>query len=60
MNKINKVGRPKTHPRLLKLPAGYRIQSWIIDWLNMQPESSASLIEEAVIKQYKLEKPDVK
>jgi hypothetical protein len=36
----------------------FRLPQWIVDWLKAQPESGGRLMEEAIIKYYKLNKSD--
>jgi hypothetical protein len=35
----------------------FRIQQWMIDWLQTQPESGGRLIEAALVAHYGLEPP---
>ena len=58
------AGRPKgsnkpPHLRRVTLP-DFRLPQWIVDWLKAQDYSGGRLIEEALIKYYKLEHPDEK
>ena len=52
------AGRKSTpaHLKRNKL-TGFRIQQWMIDFLNAQPESGGQSIEKALTKFYKLKKP---
>jgi hypothetical protein len=52
-------GRPKvaTHLKRVKLTP-FRLPQWIVDWLKARPESGGRLIEEALIKYFKLKPPD--
>jgi hypothetical protein len=36
----------------------FRLPQWIVDWLKAQPESGGRLMEEAIVKYYKLKQPD--
>ena len=47
----------KKHRDLLKVQHGGKISQWILDWLRAQPRAKDAMIEEAVIKQYKLVEP---
>jgi hypothetical protein len=54
-------GRPKgstiaTHLKRVNL-TGFRVPQWMIDWLKAQDRSGGRMIEEALIKYYKLEPP---
>ncbi len=53
-------GRPKgsTMPAHLKRVNlnDFRLPQWIVDWLKSQPRSGGRLMEEALIKHYKLKK----
>ncbi len=57
-------GRPKgsTMPKHLKRINlnDFRLPQWTVDWLKAQDYSGGRLIEEALIKYYKLEHPDEK
>jgi hypothetical protein len=57
-------GRPKgstmpAHLRRVNLN-DFRLPQWIVDWLKSQDYSGGRLIEEALIKHYKLKHPDDK
>lgn len=49
-----KFGRAKLDQSLKKVPLFVNLPQWLIDWLRSQPESNAELIEQALIKSYKL------
>ena len=55
-------GRPKgsTMPAHLKRVNlnDFRLPQWIVDWLKSQPESGGRLMEKAIVKYYKLKRPD--
>lgn len=51
------AGRPQIAPELKKVPNTVKLSQWVTDWLNEQDEAKAVLIEEAVIKAYKLKPP---
>ena len=54
-------GRPKgstKQPHLKRVNLNdFRLPQWIIDWLKAQPESGGRLMEEAIVKYYKLKQP---
>jgi len=51
------AGRPPIDPRLVKVPVGYKLPRWLVEWMRVQPESQAVLIESALKKQHKLKSP---
>ena len=55
-------GRPKgsTIPAYLKRVnlTDFRLPQWIVDWLKSQQGSGGRLIEEALIKHFKLKPPN--
>jgi hypothetical protein len=57
-------GRPKgstIHPPLRRVSlTGFRLPQWIVDWLKSQEGSGGRIIEEALVKQYKLRQPAIK
>jgi hypothetical protein len=57
-------GRPKgstIHPPLRRVGlTGFRLPQWIVDWLKSQKGSGGRIIEEALVKQYKLRQPAIK
>lgn len=53
------AGRPPLDPRMVKVPVGYKLPRWLVDWMRDQPESQAVLIEEALKKRHKLKPPEV-
>ena len=44
-------------PHQYSVPHGGKISKWILDWLRAHPRAKDTLIEEAVIKVYKLKEP---
>jgi hypothetical protein len=44
---------------MVKVPVGYKLPRWLVDWMRDQPESQAVLIEEALKKRHKLKPPEV-
>ena len=55
-------GRPKGSTMLVYLKrvklTPFRLLQWIVDWLKARPESGSRLIEEALVKHFKLKPPD--
>lgn len=47
-------------PRLKKIPVGYKLPRWLVEWIREQPESAAVLIEEALKACYGIEPPTEK
>ena len=52
------AGRKPGDPRLKKVPVGYRLPQWLVDWMRDQGDSQSGLIETALIKQHKLKPPE--
>ena len=57
-------GRPKgttipAHLKRVKLNE-FRLPQWIVEWIKSQDNSGGRIIEEALIKYYKLKQPDDK
>jgi hypothetical protein len=57
-------GRPKgstIDPSLKRVGlTGFRLPRWIVEWLKSQKGSGGRIIEDALIKQYKLRQPAIK
>lgn len=51
------AGRPPIDPQMVKVPVGYRLPRWLVEWLRGQDEAAAVLIEEALIKRHRLKPP---
>jgi len=51
---MDKVGRPKQKHELLKIPVCYKLPRWLVHWLREQKISAAKIIENAIVKEYKL------
>ena len=54
-------GRPKgstisPHLKRVNLP-DFRLPQWIVDWVKSQERSGGRMIEEAMVKHYKLKPP---
>ena len=52
---MNSVGRPVSDPMLKKIPVGYKLPRWLVEWLREQEGSSAQVIEDALVKAHCLE-----
>lgn len=50
------AGRPPIDPQLAKVPVGYKLPRWLVEWLRTQP-NQAQAIEDALIKRHKLKPP---
>lgn len=51
------AGRPQLDPRMVKVPVGYRLPCWLVDWMRAQDQAQSELIETALCKTYKLKPP---
>lgn len=52
------AGRPPLDPQLVKVPVGYKLPRWLVEWLREQEAPAAQLIEEALTKRHKLKPPE--
>lgn len=52
------AGRPQIDPQVLKVPVGYKLPQWLVDWLRAQDEPAAQLIEDALCRRHKLKPPE--
>jgi hypothetical protein len=52
-----KAGRPPGDPQLVKIPVGYKLPRWLVEWLRKQDESAANLIEDALRHRHNLRPP---
>lgn len=52
------AGRPPGDPRMVKVPVGYKLPRWLVDWLRAQETPAAQLIEYALRRRHKLKPPD--
>jgi hypothetical protein len=50
-------GRPPVSPALKKVPVGYKLPAWLVDWLRAQKRPAAQLIEESLCQQHDLKPP---
>lgn len=48
------AGRPPIDPQMLKVPVGYKLPQWLVDWIRKQDKPAAQLIEEALRWQHKI------
>jgi hypothetical protein len=51
------AGRPPVDPQMLKVPVGYKLPRWLVDWLREQDTPAAQLIEDALRRRHKLKPP---
>ncbi|NIW47059.1 MAG: hypothetical protein GWN30_20615 [Gammaproteobacteria bacterium] len=52
------AGRPpKKDRRMVKIPVGYKLPRWLVEWMREQPESQAAIIEDAVMEKHNLKEP---
>ena len=51
------AGRPPIDPRMVKVPVGYKLPRWLVEWLREQDEPAAQLIEDALRRRHKLKPP---
>lgn len=51
------AGRPPGDPELVKVPVGYKLPRWLVEWLRAQDDSAAVLIEDALRMRHKLKPP---
>jgi hypothetical protein len=52
------AGRKKVEPGRKKVPVSYKLPAWLVEWLRAQPESQAFLIENALVRWYKIARPE--
>lgn len=52
------AGRPPIDPQMVKVPVGYKLPKWLVDWIRQQDEAAAVLIEDALCKRHKLKPPE--
>ena len=51
------AGRPPIDPHLVKVPVGYKLPRWLVEWLREQDVPAAQLIEDALRRRHKLKPP---
>lgn len=54
------AGRKPVDPRLVKVPTGYKLPRWLVEWLRRQDKPAAQLIEEALRLVFNINRPDNK
>ena len=54
------AGAPPKDPQMVKVPVGYKLPRWLVDWLRQQDVPAAQLIEDALRRRNKLKPPNVK
>lgn len=50
-------GRPPIDPRILKVPVGYKLPHWLVEWMREQEKPASQLIEAALIEKHGLKSP---
>lgn len=53
------AGRPPIDPQMVKVPVGYKLPRWLVDWIRQQDEPAAQMIEEALRKVHHLRPPSI-
>lgn len=51
------AGRPSIDPQLVKIPVGYKLPRWLVEWLREQETPAAQLIEAALCAAHDLKSP---
>lgn len=51
------AGAPKKAPALKKQPISLKLPKWLLDWMDIQPESRAVLIENSLRETHKITPP---
>lgn len=51
------AGAPPKDPQMVKVPVGYKLPRWLVDWLREQDTPAAQLIEDALRRRHKLKPP---
>jgi len=51
------AGRPPLDPQRVKVPVGYKLPRWLVEWLRAQDTPAAQLIEAALVRRHKLTPP---
>ena len=59
-----KPGRPRIDPQMLKIPVGYKLTRWMVEWMREESRSPGSpsaavLIENALRAHYGLKSPEM-
>jgi len=51
------AGRKPSPPELLKIPISLKLPRWLLEWMSLQEESRAVLIEKALSHLHKIKPP---
>ena len=51
------AGRPHGDQRLVKIPVGYKLPRWLVEWIRAQGTPASQLIEDALTHRHKLKPP---
>lgn len=51
------AGRPPIDPQMVKIPVGYKLPRWLVEWLRKQEMPAAQLIEAALCAAHDLKSP---
>lgn len=51
------AGRPPIDPQMVKIPVGYKLPRWLVEWLREQETPAAQLIEAALSDAHELQPP---
>lgn len=57
--KQSRAGAPKKAPELVKIPVGYKLPRWMVEWMRGQAEPQSVLIEKALVNYYCLGAPKI-
>lgn len=51
------AGRPPINPQLVKIPVGYKLPQWLVEWIRKQDKPAAQMIESALCQVHRLRPP---
>ena len=51
------AGRPPADRQMVKIPVGYKLPRWLVEWIREQDEVAAVLIEDALKRRHNLKPP---
>lgn len=51
------AGRPPIDPQLVKIPVGYKLPRWLVEWIRSQDNPASRMIEDALCRQHDIEPP---
>jgi hypothetical protein len=51
-------GRPPLPAHLKKVPVSYHLPRWLVEWLREQPGVQAKIIEDALVDQHRIKRPE--